>query len=107
MALKKSATNRRASLPRKVDYTKTFSQTWERLSKAGKMDMIRLKEVMDLIFKNDAPLGAEWKDHELKGQDWKGCRECHVGGDFLLVYKLSADGTVIFVDAGSHSELFG
>jgi len=47
--------------------------------------MHRLKEVMTLIVANDAPLGAEWLDHELKGE-WDGCRECHVGGDFLLSF---------------------
>lgn len=60
-----------------------------------------------LIVANDAPLGAEWKDHELKGSEWKGCRECHVGGDLLLVFRFGQDGSVVFVDAGSHSELFG
>ena len=82
-------------------------QDWERLNRAGKLDMHRLKEVMGLIVANDGPLGAEWRDHELKGAEWKGCRECHVGGDFLLVYRVAADGSVVFVTAGSHSELFG
>ena len=69
--------------------------------------MPRRKEVMGLIVANDAPLGAEWDDHDLKGKEWKDCRECHVGGDFLLVYELKADGSVVFVRAGTHSELFG
>lgn len=44
-------------------------------------------------------------DHELKGE-WDGCRECHVGGDFLLVYELKEDGGVIFVRTGTQSDLF-
>ncbi|MGI4767925.1 MAG: type II toxin-antitoxin system YafQ family toxin [Janthinobacterium lividum] len=75
---------RRANLPRRSDYTRTFVKAWNRLNKAGKLDMSRIKEVMALIVANDGPLGAEWKDHELQGQ-CKGFRECHVGGDFLLV----------------------
>ena len=107
MPLKKTAGQRRANLPRKSDFAKTFAQDWERLNRAGKVDMHRLKEVMSLIVANDGPLGAEWKDHQLKGNEWKGCRECHVGGDFLLIYEVCEDGSVRFITTGSHSELFG
>ncbi|MCZ4313977.1 type II toxin-antitoxin system YafQ family toxin [Comamonadaceae bacterium G21597-S1] len=48
--------------------------------------------------------GPEWLDHPLKG-DWHDHRECHIGGDFLLIYRLEGT-TIIFVRAGSHSELF-
>lgn len=64
---------------------------------------------MLLLIGNDAPLGAEWLDHPLKG-DWSGYRECHVGGDFLLIYqvdnKAGKSGTIIFVRAGTHADLF-
>ncbi|GLS17464.1 hypothetical protein GCM10007874_04790 [Labrys miyagiensis] len=60
-----------------------------------------------LLIASDAPLPAEWKDHALNGAEWKGCRECHIGGDFLLVYKLGDDNDIAFVRAGTHSELFG
>ena len=107
MPSKKTAGQRRGNLPRRSDYVKTFVDDWERLNRAGKVDMHRLKEVMGLIVANDGPLGAEWKDHELKGEAWKNCRECHVGGDFLLVYRIGRDGSVVFVTTGSHSDLFG
>ena len=63
---------------------------------------------MSLLIANDDPLGPEWLDHPLNG-DWLGHRECHIGGDFLLAYKL--DGSrktdlVVFVRAGTHAELF-
>ena len=57
---------------------------------------------------NEGPLGPEYLDHALTG-DWADHRECHVGGDFLLVYKLVSRGStedVIFVRAGTHAELF-
>ena len=67
--------------------------------------MRRLKEAMLLLIANDAPLGAEWLDPALKGE-WADHRECHIGGDFLLIYQVH--GTQInFVRAGTHSELFG
>ncbi len=70
--------------------------------------MHRLKEAMLLLITNDAPLGPEWLDHPLKG-DWAGHRECHIGGDFLLTYKIDDSANVevvIFVRAGSHTDLF-
>lgn len=48
--------------------------------------MNRLKEAMTLLIANDGPLPAEWLDHPLMG-DWDGHRECHIGGDFLLIKK--------------------
>lgn len=71
--------------------------------------MRRLKEAMLLLVANDGPLGAEWLDHPLKG-DWAGHRECHIGGNFLLIYALDTTGksdVVIFVRAGTHADLFG
>ncbi len=100
---------KRAALPRQADYAKAFVKDWERLSRSGRYDMHRLKESMLLLIANDRPLGPEWKDHPLKG-DWIGHRECHIGGDFLLIYKLDGaagqSGAIVFVRAGTHSDLF-
>jgi len=70
--------------------------------------MNRLKEAMMLLVAADNLLGPEWRDHSLSG-DWADHRECHVGGDFLLIYRISrsgADEEVVFVRAGTHAELF-
>ena len=40
------------------------------------------------LIASDAPLGPERKDHALKGS-WMPYRECHVGGDFLLVQRIN------------------
>lgn len=66
--------------------------------------MTRLKEAM-LLIASDAPPGPEWLDHTLKG-DWANQRECHIGGDFLLIYQTDANW-INFVRCGTHSELFG
>lgn len=104
----KTIDKKRAILPRSSGYTKDFLADWERLSKTGRYDLSKLKQVMLLLIANDEPLGAEWKDHELKGE-WKGHRELHIGGDFLLVYTLQATTkfeTLVFTRIGTHSELF-
>jgi mRNA interferase YafQ len=105
MTSKRTAASKRAPLPRMSDYTRSFFKDWERLIRSGRYDMNRLKEAMLLLIANDAPLGAEWLDHPLKG-DWADHRECHIGGDFLLIYQLEGS-TINFVRAGTHAELFG
>lgn len=106
--MKKTAASKRTPLPRTADYTKAFRKDWERLSHSGRFDMNRLRDVMILLIANDGPLGPEWLDHPLKG-DWQGHRECHVGGDFLLAYRIEdsgPSGLVVFVRAGTHVDLF-
>lgn len=102
---KKPASSKRAALPRSADYAKSFLKDWERLSRSGRYDMVQLKEAMMLLIANDSPLGPEWLDHGLKG-DWADHRECHIGGDFLLIYQIDRN-LINFVRAGTHSELFG
>ncbi len=106
----KTFQSKRAPHPRACDYAKQFSKDWARLSGSGRFDMNRLKSVMLQLIANDAPLGAEWKDHPLKGE-WASYRECHVGGNFLLIYRVDdprgKGGTIVFARAGTHSDLFG
>jgi mRNA interferase YafQ len=104
MPSKKPASSKRASPPRACDLTKAFLKDWERLSHSGRHDLKALKQAMLLLIANDAPLGPEWLDHPLKGA-WADHRECHIGGDFLLIY-LASNNSIVFVRAGTHSELF-
>ena len=104
MTSKEPARVKRAALPRASDYAKSFRKDWERLTRSGRYDMKRLKEAMLLLIAGDEPLGPQWLDHPLKG-DWADHRECHIRGDFLLIYKTDGD-TIIFVRTGTHSELF-
>lgn len=107
--MKRPAESKRARPPRAADFSKAFFKDWESLSRSGRYDLHRLKEAILLLIANDAPLGPEWLDHPLKG-DWLGYRECHVGGDFLLIYELDdaagKSGTIVFNRAGTHAELF-
>ena len=108
MNSKKPANNKRATLPRASDRTNQFVKDWVGLNESGRFDMPRLKLLMLALINNDGPLDAEWLDHELKGA-WKDHRECHVHGDFLLIYRLDGKGKneqVIFVRTGTHAALF-
>jgi mRNA interferase YafQ len=55
--------------------------------------------------KEGLTLPSESKDHQLKG-NWKDFRECHLGGDTLLVYR-DYDGIITLARIGSHSKIFG
>ena len=104
MGLKNVLKGKSATLPRKSDFTKEFEKNWRGFQHTG-INLASLKEVMSLLVSNEGPLPAEWKDHPLKG-DWEGYRECHAGGDLLLVYKLPDDKSIVFVRVGTHAELF-
>jgi len=104
----KTPGGKRAALLRASDHTKSFAKDWVRLTHSGRFNMKQLKEVMLLLIANDSPLPPEWKDHPLVG-DWADHRECHIGGDFLLIYRLGSHGAselIIFVRAGTHADLF-
>jgi mRNA interferase YafQ len=100
---------KRAAPPLESENSKGFRKDWDRLLKSGRYDMGRLKETMLLIIANDGPLPPEYKDHQLTG-DLADYRECHVGGDFLLIYRVvmvdKLWGAVFFARAGTHAELF-
>ena len=89
---------------------KAFDRDWEKLAHSGRYDLSRLKVVMVLLLDPDMPLPPEYLDHTLQGS-WDGHRECHIGGDWLLIYRIVDVGTkserVIFCRTGTHSELFG
>lgn len=98
--------SKRAKIPRVVDYSKSFVKDWQRLNRSGRYNMNSLKTAMLLLIANDGPLSPEYKDHALIG-DWDSFRECHIGGDFLLVYQLFGnDSIIVFTRTGTHAELF-
>jgi mRNA interferase YafQ len=49
-----------------------------------------------------------WRAHTLKGE-WADHFECHLGGDFRLIYQIQKRGVremVIFVRAASYAQLY-
>lgn len=64
-----------------------------------------LKTVLDLL-KNELPIPQKYSPHMLHG-DYKGCMECHIEGDYLLIWADEMRDIIELVRLGSHSELFG
>lgn len=85
----------------KLKTTSRFEKDYRKAVKSGR-DMVRLKRTVTWIA-SEQPLPPELRDHKLMG-NYQGRRECHLAGDWLLIYKLEKD-TVIFERTGSHSEL--
>nr|WP_245258374.1 type II toxin-antitoxin system YafQ family toxin [Rhodopseudomonas palustris] len=51
-----------------------------------------------------APLPPVCRPHALKGP-WTGYLECHIGPDWLLIYRLTPE-EVLLARTGTHSDLF-
>lgn len=64
-----------------------------------------LKKILEML-RNEQPVPAEYKPHMLIGQ-YKGCMECHIQGDFLLIWVDETNNIIELVRLGTHSELFG
>lgn len=64
-----------------------------------------LGKVLEMLIK-EQPIPSEYRPHFLSGQ-YNGCMECHIQGDFLLVWFDTERDIIELVRLGSHSELFG
>lgn len=64
-----------------------------------------LRTVLNFL-KDGQPIPREYSPHKLLGQ-YKGCLECHVDDDFLLVWLDEVNNVIELVRLGTHSELFG
>ena len=63
-----------------------------------------LKEVL-LMLKNEQPIPARYQPHILYGE-YRGCMECHIQGDSLLIWFDEENDIIELVRLGSYSELF-
>ena len=85
-------------------YTTRFKKQFKLLQKCG-MDMIKLREVMDLII-NEEPLLPKHCNHPLHGK-WKGKWGCHIEPDWVLIYRVEkTSNEIMFYRTGSHSDLY-
>lgn len=85
-------------------YTGQFRQDRKRAKKRG-WDVEHLDQVMTRLVAEE-PLAERYRVHPLRGK-YAGHMECHVEPDFLLIWYYAGAGEIVFVRAGSHSDLFG
>lgn len=67
--------------------TSQFKKDLKKMEKQHK-DLSLLTEIINNLA-NAVPLPEKNKDHELSG-NFKGCRECHIQPDWLLIYEIES-----------------
>lgn len=68
----------------------------------------KLEKLFDILQKleHEIPIPEEYDPHMLTGS-YNGHMECHIEGDFLLIWFDPDTDEIDLVRLGSHSELFG
>lgn len=76
-----------------------------KLARKRNLDEAKLNEVIEKLAKGEK-LPEKNHDHVLVG-DYRGCRECHISPDWLLIYSVEEVVKIItLIRTGSHSDLF-
>lgn len=84
--------------------TSLFKKDLKTIKKRG-YDLSLLNDVVETLA-SGSPLAEKYKDHNLIG-NYKGCRECHITPDWLLIYEISDNELILYLTrTGSHSDLF-
>ena len=84
--------------------TSQFKRDLKRIM--GQADKLRALDSVLTALANTGVVPAEYNPHPLVGK-WANYMECHIKGDFLLIWYDKQEGVISLVRLGSHSELFG
>ena len=88
-----------------IKYSTQFKKSLKKCQKRG-LDMEEFRSVA-LILTQTGTLPKKYKPHLLSG-NYKGCWECHIKPDWLLIWtKNDKELILLFIDTGTHSDLFG
>lgn len=89
---------------KKLKPTTKYKKDYKRIRNNPK----KVKELFEVLrmLENEIPIPAEYDPHMLTG-DYAGHMECHIEGDFLLIWFDPEADEIDLVRLGSHSELFG
>lgn len=87
-----------------VKPTNQFRRDLKLVQKRG-YDMQLMTDVIKKLAAGES-LPEKNRDHALTG-NFKGCRECHVASDWLLIYEIAKDDLILYLTrTGTHSDLF-
>lgn len=70
-------------------------------------DPAKLREAVDALIVQDRQLlSTKYRDHQLVG-NWKGFREIHLEGDWLVIYRIEKQELqLVLARTGSHDDLY-
>jgi len=84
--------------------TSLFKKTVKLARKRG-LDLTLLDKAVTLLAKGEQ-LPPKYRDHQLQGK-LSAFRECHIKGDWLLVYRIIEDKLILSLHStGTHSDIF-
>lgn len=85
-----------------------FSSQYKKDAKRFRNQPQKMAKVVDILrmLRDEEPIPKIYRPHMLSG-NYSGCMECHVEGDFLLIWIDETENTIGVLRLGSHSELFG
>ena len=90
-------------------HTAGFRRDYRKMKQSKGENIYKLRAVMDQLM-DGAVLPQKSRDHTLHGEG-HGCRDCHIEGDWVLVYEFGVDvegrETITFHATGNHEYLFG
>lgn len=89
-----------------IKRSNNFKRQYKKVLKQGK-DISKMEKVIEILASGEQ-LDKKYKDHNLNDNKYyRGCRECHIESDWLLVYKIINGELILYlVETGSHSDLF-
>jgi mRNA interferase YafQ len=89
--------------------TRLFERSYRKLNRSG-MFKAQARDRLETAITSLAGgrrLPPQFRDHQLEGE-FKPYRECHIGGDLVLVYRIDPGaGRLFLVDVGDHAHVFG
>ena len=89
---------------RKIVWTARFKKDYK-LAMKRNLNINLLDDIIRALSRGET-LPEKNKDHELTG-NWAGHRECHITGDWLLIYRIDDEVLVLtLARTGTHSDLF-
>ena len=85
-----------------------FSTQYKKDAKRFRNQPKKMEKVAKILqmLRDEVPIPEIHRPHLLTG-NYAGCMECHIEGDFLLVWIDEEENVIGVLRLGSHSEIYG
>lgn len=90
---------------KEIKMTKSFKKDLKRYANQP-TKLRKLYDFIDKYLRTGNAIPPKYHSHALIG-DYAGHMECHIEGDYLLIWYDEASDVIKLIRLGSHSELFG
>jgi mRNA interferase YafQ len=88
-----------------IERTNSFKKAFKRCVKRG-LDISLFETAINILVETGT-LPQKYRPHKLSGQ-YRELWECHISPDWLLIWSQNDETlTLILIDTGSHSDIFG